>query len=316
VDEQYLTYLCLYHYRSLQELLEVNALSMSMSMSMSFAPEAKDATISPAPAPEDTDPPTGSAVLLAEKLIACAGSANTPISITLEVELALGKTEFAKDLEHAITTALAADGGYSMCDPSRRLAEIKASSYGIRELEENRILLSPVIVTETAQSCSATDPTASSCRVATAEMEAFGTYNSQIIAASVDAIAKNDASFDTELKMNGIMDVRVVPDTNRGINNVEESNPAASNPKSTVRSTQTVVAIILSVAAVTLVVAIILRRGARRRRHLWYGPTMEETYDENQCLGIQPRESFESNSDIDNPIYYSPKPDYPRATSF
>lgn len=314
--------ICIHAHRNLQELLQVDLFSMSLSMSMTGGPANRDANISPptpAPSPDVASAPGSvppSAVLLAERVISCTGSTNTPVSITLEVELAVGKTNYAKDLEQALTNALASDESYSMCDPSRRLAETKASSHEGRHLQDSpSILLSPVIVTETQQSCMAQGTSASSCVVATAEMEAFGTQDSRIIAASVDSIAKSDDTFDTKLKMNGIMDVRVVPNTNRATN-IESSNSAISATSSTVRSKQTILAIVCSVAAVTLVVALILRRGSRRRRHLWYGPTMEETYDENQCLGIQPRESFENETDGDSPTYFSSKPEYPRATSF
>lgn len=290
-------------------------------MSMTEGPANRDANtpMTPAPSPDvasspGSDPP--SAVLLAERLISCTGSITTPVSITLEVELAVGKTNYSKDLEHALTTALASDDSYSMCDPSRRLAKTKASSHTGRHLQDSpSIVLSPVIVAETQQSCVAQATSASSCMVATAEMEAFGTQNSQIIAASIDSIVKNDDTFDTELKMIGIVDVRVVPNKNRETN-IEASNSAISPANSTVRSKQTIMAIVLSVAAVILVVAIILHRGSRKRRHLWYGPTMEETYDENRCLGIQPRENFQNEMDVVSPTYLSPKQEYLRAASF
>jgi hypothetical protein len=179
---------------------------------------------------------------------------------------------------------------------------------------QESVLLSPVVVTETEQSCITKDHSASSCRVATAEMQAFGTDTSQNIVASVDSIAKDDVSFDSLLKRKGIVVVRVVQNPSRGTN-IETSNAATtSTSESTVRSSQTVMAVVLSAAALTLVVAIIVKRGARKERHLWYGPTMEENYDENQCLGIQPRESFENASDIDT--LYSPKAEHSQAASF
>ncbi|KAG7350243.1 hypothetical protein IV203_009603 [Nitzschia inconspicua] len=301
--------------RTLQEVVEANGFSLSMSMSMSIPPSGRDAplislprdTATPAPSPESTSPPSG-IVIQAERLLRCTGSTNTAVRVTLQVELAIGKTHFEKDLETALTSALTRKERFSMCDPSRRLTEWKMN----RQLEVDRIFLSPLIVTELQQTCTAQDDSESSCRLATAEMAAFGTDDSQIILNTLDSIVKDDSSFHTELKMNGILDIRIVQeqlgDTDRGSNidaAISESSSANSSP-STIRSRQNVTAIVLSVTAVIVLVAVIIRRGARRRRHLWYGPTMEEIYDENQCLGIQPRESFESPSDMDSPTYQSP----------
>jgi hypothetical protein len=280
-----------------------------MSMSMTTSLEGRDVAFS---RPLDAELPHGTNAPSAVLLIPCTGSVSTSISITLDVELAIGKTDFSDDLEYALSTALS-DKNYTMCDPRRRLAERDAAHPKKRNLQES-VLLSPVVVTEIEQSCITKDSSASSCHVATAEMQAFGADTSEGIVASVDSIAKDDASFDTLLKMKGIVAVRVVPTTSRGTN-VDASNAAApSTSEATVRSSQTVMAVVLSVAALTLVVAVIVRRGARRKRHLWYGPTMEETYDENHCLGIQPRESFENTSDIDT--LYSPKAEHPQAASF
>jgi hypothetical protein len=280
---------------------------LSMSMSMSTSPEGRDASIS---VPFVTDAP--SAPFRTERLIPCSGTVSTLVSMSLEVELVVGKTDFTGDLEQALTAALL-DGSYTMCDPRRRLAEKTDLHQRKRSLQAS-ILLSPVVVTATQQSCITTDSSATSCRVATAEMQAFGTDNSQSIVTSVDSITKDDVFFDTILKTKGIVAVRVIQQTNRG-SNVEASNAATSSTlEPTVRSSQTIMAVVLSVAALTLVVAVIVRRGATRKRHLWYGPTVEETYDENQCLGIQPRESFENTSDVDT--LYSPKAEHPHAASF
>jgi hypothetical protein len=110
----------------------------------------------------------------------------------------------------------------------------------------------------------------------------------------VDSISKESETFHTELKMKGIVDVRVVPETSRGAN-VGASNSSISTT-GTISSTHTIMAVVLSAAGVTLLVGIILRRGSIRRNHFGYAPTLEETYD-NQCLGIQSLERMENSSD-------------------
>jgi hypothetical protein len=275
-------------------------------------PEGRDVTISLA-AEVDVTPATEvpSSALLATPTIPCTGSESTFVSVTLEIELAIGKTDFTEDLEQALTTAL--DGRYILCDPRRRLSE-KSTLHPKTRMSQDSILLSPVVVRDTEQSCITKDTSASSCRVAIAEMQAFGTDSSESVVASIESIAKDDTSFDTTLIMKGIVAVRVVEKTNQG-NNIEASSATTTSvSKATVRSSHTVMAVVLSVAALTLVIVVIVRRGARRRRHLLYGPTMEKTYSENQCLGIQPRDSFENSSD--NETFYSPRVEHPQAASF
>jgi hypothetical protein len=143
-------------------------------------------------------------------------------------------------------------------------------------------------------------------------MEAYGTEDREAIVASVDLIITDDVTFDGELMVHGIVDVRLVEDTSDGGSSVAASTSSAAS-SGTVKSSQTVMAVILSVAAVTLVVAIILRQGAKRRRHFAYGPTMEEIYGESHCLGIRSLEQMEHSSDYDT--HYT-ESIYPNAASF
>ena len=293
--------------RRLEDFLEVDVLSMSMSMGTET--EQKLATLEPVTSPstspaDQTDSPSEVIVVEAQSSIPCTGATSTAVVFTVEVELTPGKTDFATDLERALTNSLS-NKGYTMCDPRRGLKRHRK-----RKLQDGA-LLSPVIVIETGQSCGATSSAAGSCRTASVAMEAYGTEARDEVVAAVDTITNDDATFESELMTKGIVDVRVI-ETSRG-NNVAESNSSASSAN-TVRSSQTVMAVVLSVAAVTLVVAIILRQGTKRRRQFGYGPTMEEAYDESHCLGIQSLERMEQSSDYDT--HYTPDSAYPQAASF
>jgi hypothetical protein len=139
--------------RALQEFSEGDAFALSMSMSMSTSPEGRDASLS---VPLVTDAPN--APFRTERLIPCSGTASTFVSMLLEVELVVGKTVFTGDLEQALTAALL-DGTYTMCDPRRRLTEKTYLHQTTRSLQES-ILLSPVVVTASEQSCITTDTSA------------------------------------------------------------------------------------------------------------------------------------------------------------
>jgi hypothetical protein len=230
----------------------------------------------------------------------------------LEVELAVGKSDYTFDLQKALENALSKD--YALCEAGRRLTK-SSPEVGMKRRRilvdgdgDNEILLSPLVFKDTGEECTQQSVLASSCVVTTVEFEAYGTDNEDMIMSSLKSITVESSTFDTELMMNGIVDVRF-HEANRS-NSIDYSNSSVHlRSTSNLTSGQTTMAVVLSLAAVILVAAIILRRSAARRKHMGYGPTYEEQYG-NECLGITSLDRMEHSSDSSD-TYYSPRIPFP-----
>jgi hypothetical protein len=329
------------------------SISMSMSMSMDYdmlflptiesnLPSAiaksspssvSPASATPAPSPpitllESSDPGGAAPITLlpvrsepVAPVDVCVGQPSARMTVYLEVELAVGKEDFSDDLARILGIALSVE--YPSCDGSRRRQAARGDD-SMRDLQSDGGVtrMGAITVEETEGRCDAHSMLARSCRRAEANIDVFGGGDDATgsIGTSLKSITGDNERIANELRMSGILDVRVVntpiggsttpvtSDQTTSTSDINSSNSSPAGGRS--ESGRATMAIVLSVLGVSVVLVVILRRGSRlRRRHrrtnlMEYAPTFDAPQGDD------------SNADADADVgAYSPSVAYGFADS-
>jgi hypothetical protein len=213
---------------------------------------------------------------------ACIRQPSTTVRASFEVELAPGTEIISEHLKQILANYLSIK--YPPCAEFRRLVVTEGlHSTGDLQQDGGAIRLGEITIEPTDEGCAAKSTLASSCRVINAGIEVFGGDGAAIessINTSLQSMTLHNEAIVIQLMNVGIVDLRVVDSATAGSDKEKsEANSFTASANENGDAGRETMAIVLSVAGVSLVLVAMLAWGSgwrRRRSHLAYSPTLDE----------------------------------------